>query len=100
MVKMFMFYVGSERNLHKLIKKKKKVQQELLNTHATFGLRNCGAELIPDGWDALLEKYCREPALFLDIHQWQRQPELSDIPCYCWSYKKHPKSYLPVKGII
>lgn len=32
-----------------------------------FGLRNSGAELITDGWDAILEKYCREPVLLLDI---------------------------------
>lgn len=27
------------------------MQQELVNTHGTFGLRNSRAELIPEGWD-------------------------------------------------
>lgn len=56
---------GFRKELCKLTEKK--VHQELLNTHATFGLRNSGAELITDGWDAILEKYCREPVLLLGI---------------------------------
>lgn len=46
---------------------RKKVPQELLNTHATSSLRSSGAELHPDGWDALLEKHCCEPELLLGI---------------------------------
>lgn len=50
--------------LCKLIEKE--VCQELFNTNATFGIRNSGAEVIPDGWE-VLEKYCHETVLLLDV---------------------------------
>lgn len=75
--KTFMFYVGSKRNC--ISSQKKKVQQEWLESCATFGLRNCGAELIPGGWDAVLEKSCWEPALLLDSWPMPETESLSEL---------------------
>lgn len=92
------FFIGFWKELHKLIGKKSAAGATQYSCH--LWLKKLWSWADPRWLGCYSGEILLWACTALRHLTSAREPELSGIPCYCWSYQKHLKSYLAVLRII